>query len=58
MKKLGLLLLAMLLIVSCGKDPKGTVDKFIKSIQTKKFEQAAKYAINDEFSKDSSKSFI
>ena len=52
MKKLGLLLLTLLLIVSCGKDPKMTVDKFIKSIQTKKFEQAAKYTINDEFSKD------
>ena len=30
MKKLGLLLLTLLLVVSCGRDPKGTVDKFIK----------------------------
>ena len=52
MKKLGLLLLTLLLIVSCGRDPKVTVDKFIKNVQTKKFEQAAKYAINNEFSKD------
>ena len=27
MKKLGLLLLTLLLVVSCGRDPKGTVDK-------------------------------
>lgn len=36
MKKLGLLLLTLLLVVSCGRDPKGTVDKFIKNVQTKK----------------------
>lgn len=35
MKKLGLLLLTLLLVVSCGRDPKGTVDKFIKNVQTK-----------------------
>ena len=31
MKKLGLLL-TLLLVVSCGRDPKGTVDKFIKNV--------------------------
>ncbi len=53
MKKIIVVFSMLFLMVSCiGQKPETVVEKFISSIQSKKFNEAKKYAINDEFSKN------
>ena len=57
MKKLLLRVLFIVLVVGCGTKPETVVTKFIDKVKEKKFEEASKYALNDELKNDVSLSY-
>ena len=57
MKKLLLGVLFIVLVVGCGTKPETVVTKFIDKVKEKKFEEASKYALNDELKNDVSLSY-
>ena len=52
MKKLLLGVLMFILVISCGEKPETVVSKFIDNIKEKKFDEASKYSLNKDFTKD------
>lgn len=52
MKKLLLGILMFILVISCGEKPETVVSKFIDNIKEKKFDEASKYSLNKDFTKD------
>ena len=52
MKKILLGIFMFLLIISCGENPETVVSKFIDNIKEKKFDEASKYSLNKDFTKD------
>ena len=52
MKKLLLGVLFIILISSCGTKPETVVTKFIDNVKEKKFDEANKYALNQELTND------
>ena len=52
MKKLLLGVLFIILIASCGTKPEAVVTKFIDNVKEKKFDEANKYALNQELTND------
>ena len=52
MKKILLGIFMFLLIISCGENPETVVSKFIDNVKEKKFDEASKYSVNKDFTKD------
>ena len=52
MKKLLLGVLMFILVISCGEKPETVVSKFIDNVKEKKFDEASKYSVNKDFTKD------
>ena len=52
MKKLLLGVLFIILVASCGTKPEAVVTKFIDNVKEKKFDEANKYALNQELTND------
>ena len=52
MKKILLGVFIFILIISCGENPETVVSKFIDNIKEKKFDEASKYSLNKDFTKD------
>ncbi|MDO5088375.1 MAG: DUF4878 domain-containing protein [Leptotrichiaceae bacterium] len=52
MKRILLGVLVFVLIIGCGPKPEAVVSKFIDSVKEKKIEEAAKYSVNKDFTKD------
>ena len=40
------------MIISCGENPETVVSKFIDNVKEKKFDEASKYSVNKDFTKD------
>jgi putative liporotein len=52
MKKILLGVFIFILIISCGENPETVVSKFIDNVKEKKFDEASKYSVNKDFTKD------
>ena len=52
MKKLLVGILLLILTVSCGNRAETVVSKFIDNVKEKKFDEASKYSVNKDFTKD------
>ena len=52
MKKILLGIFIFIFIISCGAKPEEVVSKFIDNIKEKKFDEASKYSLNKDFTKD------
>ena len=52
MKKILLGVFIFILIISCGENPETVVSKFIDNVKEKKFDEAYKYSVNKDFTKD------